>query len=167
QSYRLHEVRREIPRVAWRGRSRRPAVEPGRAGGLIRQLSSKRVRITPRGVDVVERHGSRFGPDHANAVMIERRRVIADKRLEPTPVDRSFYTHELRKFVRYRTLGHESDTPADPEAAHTLWNNAHTATLEDYRLPATPSALYHPEEESRTIYPKITRSNAWSRRFSD
>jgi hypothetical protein len=32
-------------------------------------------------------------------------------------------------------------------AAHTLWNNAHTATLEDYGLPATPSALYHPEAE--------------------
>jgi hypothetical protein len=45
------------------------------------------------------------------------------------------------------TLGYESGTPTDPEAAHTLWNNAHTATLEDYGLPATPSALYHPEAE--------------------
>jgi len=79
--------------------------------------------------------------------MLERLRAIADERIEPTPVDRGFYTHELREYVRYRRLGYESGTPANPEAAHTLWNNAHTATLEDYRLPATPSALYHPEAE--------------------
>lgn len=121
--------------------------DPHNAGGLIRQLSSERVRITSRGVDVVERHVSRFGPDRANAVMIERLRTIADERVEPTPVDRGFYTHELREYVRYRILGYESGTPTDPEAAHTLWNNAHTATLEDYGLPATPSALYHPEAE--------------------
>jgi hypothetical protein len=64
--------------------------------------------------------------------MIERLRAIADEHLEPTPIDRGFYTHELREFVRYRTLGYESGTPADPEAAHTLWNNADSATLEDY-----------------------------------
>jgi hypothetical protein len=130
-----------------RGRASGRQFEPHNAGGLIRQLSSERVRITSRGVDVVERHVSRFGPDRANAVMIERLRAIADERLEPTPVDRGFYTHELREYVRYRRLGYESGTPADPEAAHTLWNNAHTATLEDYGLPVTPSALYHPEAE--------------------
>src|SRR5712691_9123641 len=115
-----------------RGRASGRQFDPHNAGGLIRQLSSERVRITSRGVDVVERHVSRFGPDRANAVMIERLRAIADKRIEPTRVDRGFYTHELREFVRYRILGYESGTPADPEAAHTLWNNAHTATLEDY-----------------------------------
>src|SRR4029453_4573823 len=130
-----------------RGRASGRQFEPHNAGGLIRQLSSERVRITSRGVDVVERHVSRFGPDRANAVMIERLRAIADKCVEPTSVDRGFYTHELREYVRYRRLGYESGTPADPEAAHTLWNNAHTATLEDYGLPATPSALYHPEAE--------------------
>src|ERR671931_530306 len=51
-------------------------------GGLIRQLSSERVRITSRGVDVVERHVSRFGSDRANAVMIERLRAIAEERME-------------------------------------------------------------------------------------
>jgi hypothetical protein len=79
--------------------------------------------------------------------MIECLRAIADGRIEPAPVDRGFYTHELREFVRYRTLGYESGTPADPEAAHTLWNHAHTATLGDYGLPATPSVLYHPGAE--------------------
>jgi hypothetical protein len=79
--------------------------------------------------------------------MIERLRAITAERLEPTPIDRRFYTHELREFVRYRTLGYENGTPADPEAAHMLWNNTHTATLEDYGLPATPDALYHLEAE--------------------
>ena len=117
------------------------------AGGLIRQLLPERVRITSRGVDVVERHMSRFGSDLANAVMIERLRAIANESIEPTPVDKAFYTHELREYVRYRKLGYESGTPTDPEAAHALWNNAHTATLEDYGLPATPGALYHPDAE--------------------
>jgi hypothetical protein len=54
--------------------------------------------------------------------MLERLRAIADEHLEPTPVDRDFYTYELRKYVRYRKLGYESGAPADPEAAHTLWN---------------------------------------------
>jgi len=79
--------------------------------------------------------------------MIERLRVIADGSIEPTPVDRGFYTHELREYVRYRKLGYESGMPTDPETAHALWNNAHTAMLEDYGLPATPGALYHPEAE--------------------
>jgi len=134
------------PRSA-RGLASGRQFDPHNAGGLIRQLSPERVRITSRGVDVVERHVSRFGPDRANAVMIERLRAIADESIEPTPVDRGFYTHELREYVRYRKLGYTSGTPADPEAAHALWNNAHTATLEDYGLPATPSVLYHSEAE--------------------
>ena len=56
--------------------------DPHNAGGLIRQLSPERVRITSRGIDVVERHVSRFGPDRANAVMLERLRAIADEHLE-------------------------------------------------------------------------------------
>jgi hypothetical protein len=64
--------------------------------------------------------------------MIERLRTIADDRTEPTPADRNFCTHELREYVRYRNLGYERGTPADPDAAHEPWNNAHTATLKDY-----------------------------------
>ena len=68
-----------------RGRASGRQFDPQNAGGLIRQLSSERVRITSRGVDVVERHVSRFGPDRANVVMIERLRAIAEERIEPTP----------------------------------------------------------------------------------
>ncbi len=116
------------PRSA-RGHASGRQFDPQNAGGLIRQLSSKSVRMTSRGVDVVEQHVRRFGPDRANAVMIERLRAIADERIESTPVDRGFYTHELREYIRYRKLGYERGTPADPEAAHALWNNAHTANV--------------------------------------
>jgi hypothetical protein len=80
-----------------RGRVSGRQFDPHNAGGLIRQLSPERVQITSRGIDVVERHVRRCGSDPANALMIERLRAIADERLEPTPVDRGCYTHELRE----------------------------------------------------------------------
>src|SRR5713101_5309950 len=101
------------PRSA-RGRASGRQFDPHNAGGLIRQLSSERVRITSRGVDVVERHVRRFGSDRANAGMIERLRAIADERIESTPIDRGFYKHEFREYVRYGQLGYDCGSPADP-----------------------------------------------------
>ena len=40
--------------------------DPTQAGGPVRNLSTEGVRITNRGIDVVERHISRFQPDEAN-----------------------------------------------------------------------------------------------------
>ena len=117
--------------------------DPTQAGGPVRNLSTEGVRITNRGIDVVERHVSRFQPDEANNFMIERLRRIAQGSLEPTEWDLNYYTHELREYVRYRRLGWESGIPKDPMEAHRLWNNAHTATLEDYRL--NGDMLYYPE----------------------
>jgi hypothetical protein len=57
------------------------------------------------------------------------------------------FPKKLREYVRYRRLGWESGKPAGAEASYNLWNNAHTATLEEYRIigPNTNSQLYHPE----------------------
>lgn len=118
---------------------------PDAAGGPIRQLSTEGVRITTRGIEVVERHLSRFGPDEANQTMLQRLRDIEAGRIEPTQSDLNFYTHELREFVRYRRLGWEEGQPLDPEAARNLWNDTHTATLEDYGLREGPGVLYHPD----------------------
>lgn len=79
--------------------------------------------------------------------MIERLRTIADGWIEPTAADRNFYSHELREYVRYRSLGFESGQPDDPDLAREFWNNAHTATLEDYGLREGPGVLYHPEAD--------------------
>jgi hypothetical protein len=117
--------------------------DPDQAGGSIRELSTERIKITHRGIDIVERHVSRFGPDPANQAMVERLRVIANRRRGPTPADRNFYAHELREYVRYRKLGYESGEPFHPDAARELWNNVHTATLEEYGLQEGPGVLYH------------------------
>jgi hypothetical protein len=118
--------------------------DPAGAGGPIRQLTTGRIQITSRGIDVVEQHVARFGPDPANQAMIQRLRDITAGRLQATEADRNFYSHELRQFVRYRRLGWGNGQPPDADAAYALWDNAHTATLEDYGLREGPGVLYHP-----------------------
>jgi hypothetical protein len=119
--------------------------DPALAGGPIRNLSVDNIRFTDRGVDVVARHTARFGEDAANDHMVGRLRSIAAGEIEPTIIDRNFYTHELREYTRYRRLGWESGQPAG-DAGYDLWNHAHTATLEDYRIVGHPTPqLYHPE----------------------
>jgi hypothetical protein len=133
---------RLMPRGQVRG-ARGPAsgrpFDPAQAGGPIRNLSTSKVRITPKGIDAVEKHLSRFGPDDANAGMTARLRRIAAGEMQATSSDMNFYTHELRESVRYRNLGHPSGDPG-----YDVWNNAHTATLEDYGLKEGPGVLYHP-----------------------
>lgn len=62
-------------------------------------------------------------------------------------VDLRFYTHELRKYLRYKKLGYSIGQPSDPDQAYDLWNNAHTATLEDYGLKEGFGVLFHPSVE--------------------
>lgn len=118
--------------------------DPNHAGGPVRRLVAERIKITHRGIEIVDRHVRRFGADPANQAMVERLRAIADGTLTLTAVERNFYAHELREYIRYRTLGYASGEPSDPDAARELWNNTHTATLEDYGLREGPGVLYHP-----------------------
>ena len=134
----------DLPRGARGPASRRP-FNPETAGGPIRALSTGRVRITHRGIDVVEQHLARFEADAPNTHMLQRLRRIASGEQESTVADVNFYTHELREYVRYRNLGWESGAPPDRFVAHDLWNDTHTATLEDYRLREGPGVLYHPD----------------------
>jgi len=119
--------------------------DPTQAGGPVRHLGTDRIRVTDRGIDVVEQHISRFGADQANQVMVDRLRRIARGELTPTQHDLNFYSHELREFVRYRRQGFRTGAGDD----YDLWNNAHTGTLEDYRLPDFDAdgnrTLYHPD----------------------
>ena len=116
--------------------------DPDLAGGPIRVLNTSRIKVTPRGIDVVEGHLARFGPDATNQASVARLREVAAGRLQATQHDLNFYSHEQREFVRYRRLGWRTGQPADPYAAYDLWNHAHTATLEDYRI--TDADVYHP-----------------------
>lgn len=103
--------------------------------------------MTDRGIEVVRKHVDRFGQDDANDFMINRLEKIARGEVKAEQVDLNFYTHELREYVRYRKLGWESGVPNSSDEASRLWNNTHTATLEDYRLneKMIPHPLYHPD----------------------
>jgi hypothetical protein len=76
--------------------------------------------------------------------MVQRLRDIAAGKLKPTQADLNFYSHELRESIRYKRLGFLNGQPLDADAAYDLWNNAHTATLEDYLLKEGRGVLYHP-----------------------
>lgn len=127
--------------------SRRPFI-PENAGGPIRKLGTDGLKFTEHGIDAVEKHLSRFKPAPDNKVMIERLRAISRGELQPTQADINFYAHELREYVRYRRQGF----PTGQGENTALWNDAHTATLEDYRInERTPNALYHPNAEAARI----------------
>ncbi len=122
---------------------------PDEAGGAVRELDWRRARITDPGIDIVEQHVRRFeGGGGAELAMVDRLRAIARGDIPVTDVDRRFYTHELREFVRYRRLGMPEGQPLSEDLARELWNAAHTATLEDYRLREGPGALFHPDIEA-------------------
>ncbi|MDH6059941.1 hypothetical protein NWP17_05735 [Chrysosporum bergii ANA360D] len=117
--------------------------DPSRAGGKILNLFYTKVRITHKGTDIVEAHIRRFNPvGNEEMKMVERLRKIAADELEAEPVDIRFYTHELREYLRYKKLKYPIGQPDDPDAAYELWNNAHTATLEDYGLKEGPGVLF-------------------------
>jgi hypothetical protein len=121
---------------------------PSKAGGKILNLSDQNVKITDKGVALVEAHVRRFNPvGEAELRMVERLRGIATQTLVAEPVDLRFYTHELREYLRYKKLGYPTGQPADPDEAYELWNNAHTATLEDYKLKEGFGVLFHPSVE--------------------
>lgn len=145
----LNEGVQDLPRAfgARGAHSGRP-FNLDKAGGPILDLSTKNVRITDHGIDYVEKHIARFDPYPPNQHMVERLRKIARGELEPTSADLNYYTHELRESVRYRNLGWKEGQPVDPEEAYDLWNNAHTATLEDYKLKEGSGVLYHPDAEN-------------------
>jgi hypothetical protein len=120
-------------------------VDPVASGGPLRELSNGNVKITSKGVGVVENHVSRFGDDAANQLMIDRLRGISNGEMNGTVADYNFYTHELREFTRVRSLGYETgQLPSD------IYYNAHSAALREYGIQPqnynqSLRALYHPD----------------------
>ena len=117
------------------------------AGGAIRKLDWRGATIDAGGIDAVKLHTSRFGQSDGNAIMIERLEKIAAGEMRPTDTDLRFYTHEMRELERYRAIGVPDGV--NPPADSPVWNNAHTATLEDFGLtdkaPDGGSNFYTPE----------------------
>lgn len=124
--------------------------DPDLAGGPIRPLRLERIRVTDAGLARVRAHLDRFGSGRAEHTMLDRLEGVASGRVTAEPEDIRFYAHELREGVRFRRLGVPEGQKARPgdsdEAAYSLWNNAHTATLEDYGI-ASDRDLYHPSAQ--------------------
>ncbi|QXB58611.1 hypothetical protein [Pantoea agglomerans] len=116
--------------------------DPELAGGPIENLTTDGVNITHEGIATVEKHISRFDHDPANDVMIGRLKSIVKGEMFPEKVDLNYYTHECREYQRYCNLGWETGEP-DGVAGYDMWNNTHTATLEDFKL--KDGDLFHPD----------------------
>lgn len=116
--------------------------DPELAGGPIENLTTDGVNVTHEGIATVEKHISRFDHDPANDVMIGRLKSIVKGEMSPEKVDLNYYTHECREYQRYCNLGWETGEP-DGVAGYDMWNNNHTATLEDFKL--KDGDLFHPD----------------------
>ncbi|MEZ0581795.1 colicin-like bacteriocin tRNase domain-containing protein [Erwinia sp. STN24] len=114
-----------------------------KAGGPIKDLNWHDAKIDREGVDKVKLHTGRFEESDANKVMIDRLEKILGGEFEATDIDRRFYTHEVRELERYRALG-----VPDGVEDKKVWNDAHTATLEDYKINVKTQPLYTPEAEA-------------------
>jgi len=66
--------------------------------------------------------------------MLDRLASIAAGDMKPTSYDLNFYTHELDKADRYAKLGLRPGSGADLPEMYDVWNNVHTAALEDYGI---------------------------------
>ncbi len=122
--------------------SKRP-FNPENAGGPILKLKWTKAKITKEGIEIVKKHLSRFESTRANKKMIERLEKIEKKEIEITDWDKRFYTHELREYERYQNLGVK-----DGVHLEEVYNDAHTATLEDFKLSEFDENgvdnIYHP-----------------------
>ena len=122
--------------------------DPEKAGGPIQHLDAGKARITDEGVQEVAAHLQRFtgggslqAPEQG---MLDRLTCIAAGDIEPTPYDLNFFTHELDEASRYAQLGFGPESGVDLGRAemYEVWNDVHTATLEDYGI--ADADLFHP-----------------------
>jgi len=122
--------------------------DPEAAGGPIQQLDAGKASITSEGVQEVAAHLQRFtggGPLQApEQGMLGRLASIAADDMEPTPYDLNFFTHELDEASRYAKLGFGPESGVDLGSAemYEVWNDVHTATLEDYGI--SDADLFYP-----------------------
>jgi hypothetical protein len=130
--------------IIQKGSSSGRPFNPLQAGGKILKLNYTKVKVTSKDIDIVEAHINRFSPfEEDERKMVQRLKKILTGQIQAEPVDLRFYTHEIREYLRYKKLGYPTGQPDDPDQAYELWNNAHTATLEDYGLREGLGVLFH------------------------
>jgi len=147
----------ELAAIGWAGLGGKVAMSqaPTPQPVPIRNLSYANIRVTHRGIAVVEKHLSRFAKDEWNDVMVNRLKNIASGKLQITEHDKAYYSHELREYVRYRNAGWEFGQPTGQtnglDNSYIFWNEHHYKTLDDYKIPHLESInrLYHPSVTDR------------------
>jgi hypothetical protein len=93
--------------------------------------------------------------------MTERLERILKGELDITDTDKRYYTHEIRELERFRALGYNDSEIPDENSL--IWNNVHTATLEDYKLKDdetllyTAEALAAAEEQDKHYYQRLLK----------
>jgi hypothetical protein len=123
--------------------------DPEAAGGPIQQLEAGKARITSEGIQEATAHLQRFAGGGAleapEQAMLDRLTSIAAGDMKPTSYDLNFYTHELDEATRYAQLGFgpESGVDLGSPTMYEVWNDVHTAALEDYGI--SGADLFHPE----------------------
>ncbi|MGN8275049.1 S-type pyocin domain-containing protein [Pseudomonas sp. SMN5] len=131
---------------------------PAKAGGAIQNLDWTNAIVTKAGISLVKLNIRRFPVADANVIMVDRLEKILRGELAITATDKRFYTHELRELERFRNLGVADGV--DPNDEGVTWNNAHAATLEDYKLKDAFELLYTPdaiEADNKREYKKNRR----------
>ena len=134
---------------------------PEQTGGPTMNLEWNRATASQEGVDLVKLHTSRFPSSDANKVMIGRLEKILKGELDITDTDKRYYTHEIRELERFRALGYNDSEIPDENSP--IWNNVHTATLEDYKLKDdetllyTAEALAAAEEQDKHYYQRLLK----------
>ncbi len=146
--YRTMETAAEYMLTGARGPASGREFDPETAGGPIQQFDAGKARITNEGVQAATAHLQRFtggapleAPEQA---MLDRLKSIAAGDMEPTSYDLNFYTHELDEAGRYARLGFGPESGMDigsPEM-YDVWNDVHTAALEDYGI--SGADLFYP-----------------------
>lgn len=127
----------------------------GAGDRALARFTVDRIKVTTRGVDVIEEHLARFGADPPNAVMIDRLRRIGRGELAATPQDLQFYAHELREKVLYRQAGISNGE----RGSYEVTSQAHARALREYGLTKDPNELYHPEADIIGADAKILNEN--------
>jgi hypothetical protein len=113
--------------------SKRP-FNPDQAGLPVspKQLFSDKIVITDKGLEMVKNHMYSFGSSKQNQLQMQRFEDILSDKIKPTKRDLDTYAHELRESLRYKRIKYRNGD--DPNQDYQIWNDNHTATLEDYGL---------------------------------
>ncbi|MHB8973311.1 MAG: polymorphic toxin-type HINT domain-containing protein [Pirellulaceae bacterium] len=98
-------------------------------------LAGRNIRVTPRGLSVVENHLRNFGSNAANEAMLGRLRAAMAEGRRVSGADASFYMHELAESTMVRRLMAQGSSF---EAAQEM---AHLAAFKKYGV--SPFSVYH------------------------